>query len=306
MKVAVIDTGTNSTRLLVADVSQGRIEEVYRQTKITRLGEKVDRDGNLNADARLRVTSCVDEYASRIDGLGVSRTMVLATSSVRDAGNGKQFLRSLAEHLGFEWKLLSGDEEAGLSYSGATASPGLEGAVNLFDIGGGSTEVVSGNDGRVVFARSLRLGCVRITERFIYSDPVTRQELVSAREYIDEVLDHEIETGRLNRPARTIAVAGTVTALAAIDLGLKSYDPVKINGHIMSLARITELLEGLSGMDLMQRVSLATIESGRADVIVAGTLILERLMLHTGAEELTVSELDILDGAALALASGEL
>lgn len=301
-----MDTGTNSTRLLVADVSRDRVEEVYRQSRVTRLGEGVDRDGYLNLDARNRVAACVDEYASRIEDLEVSRTVVLATSSVRDARDGPHFLHSLAEGFGFDWKLLSGDEEAGLSFSGAAASLGLEGGVNLFDIGGGSTEVVSGQDGIVVFARSLRLGCVRLTERFISSDPVSPKELETVGAFIDGVLNQEIDVSRLKKPARTIAVAGTVTALAAIDLGLESYDPRRIHGHIMSLARIQELLKELSGITLLQRLRLPTMEPGRADVIVAGTLILERMMLHTGAAELMVSELDILDGAALALAEGKL
>ncbi|MHB9111397.1 MAG: Ppx/GppA phosphatase family protein [Thermoleophilia bacterium] len=306
MRVAVIDTGTNSTRLLVAEVSGDRLEEIYRQTRITRLGEGVDRDGNLSREACNRVVSCVDEYAFRIDGLEVSRTVIIATSSVRDASDGLQFLQSLAENIGSDWKLLSGDEEANLSFSGASRSFGHEGSVNLFDVGGGSTEVVSGADGKVVFASSLRLGCVRLTERFISTDPVSRNELDAASEFIDGVLARKIDTSSLKKPARTIAVAGTVTALAAIDLSLESYDPARVHGHVMSLPGIQGMLRELSGMTLHERLRLPTMEPGRADVIVAGSLILERLMLYTDAAELTVSELDILDGAARALANGDL
>lgn len=306
MRVAVIDTGTNSTRLLVAEVSQDRVEEIHRQTRVTRLGEGVDRMGGLSQDARDRVVTCVDEYASRIDELKVSRSIVIATSSVRDADNGRQFLQMLAEGIGAGWKLLSGDEEANLSFSGASGGFGPGGSVNLFDVGGGSTEVVSGFDGKVVFAKSLRLGCVRLTERFISTDPVSRNELDAASAFIDSVLAREIDMGRMARPARTIAVAGSVTALAAIHQGLTSYDPAKVNGHVMSLKDIQGLLRALSGMTLRERLRLPTMEAGRADVIVAGSLILERLMQFTDAAELTVSELDILDGAARALANGEL
>ena len=306
MRVAVIDTGTNSTRLLVAEVSQDGVEEIYRQTRVTRLGEGVDRKGDLSQEARDRVIACADEYASRIDELKVSRSIVIATSSVRDANNGRQFLQMLAERIGSDWKLLSGDEEANLSFSGASSGFRLAGNINLLDIGGGSTEVVSGVDGKVVFAKSLRLGCVRLTERFISTDPVSRDELDAASSFIDGVLAREIDMGRMARPARTIAVAGSVTALAAIDRGLTSYDPAKVHGHVMSLKDIQRMLRELSGMSLSERLRLPTMETGRADVIVAGSLILERLMRYADAAELTVSELDILDGAAGALANGEL
>ncbi|MHB8792335.1 MAG: Ppx/GppA phosphatase family protein [Thermoleophilia bacterium] len=306
MRVAVIDTGTNSTRLLVAEVSPDRVEDILRQTRVTRLGEGVDRDGTLNQDARDRVTACVEEYASRIDELGVSRTVVIATSSVRDASDGQQFLSALADNIGSEWRILSGEEEANLGFSGASTSFVSEGGVNLFDVGGGSTEVVSGVDGKVVFAISLSLGCVRLTERFITNDPVSRHEIKAASDFIDDVLTREIDTSRLAKAARTIAVAGSVTALAAIDLGLESYVPVRVHGHVMSLMRIQGLLRELSEMTLRERLRLPTMEPGRADVIVAGSLILERLMLYTDVSELTVSELDILDGAARAFVTGDL
>lgn len=306
MRVAVIDTGTNSTRLLVAEVSQDRVEDILRQTRVTRLGEGVERDGTLSQDARDRVTACVEEYASRIDELGVSRTLVIATSSVRDASDGQQFLSALADRIGSEWRILSGEEEANLGFSGISTSFGSEGKVNLFDVGGGSTEVVSGVDGKVVFAISLSLGCVRLTERFITTDPASRHEIKAASDYIDEVLARETDRSRLTKAARTIAVAGTVTTLAAIDLGLENYIPARVHGHMMSLIRIQGLLRELSEMTLQERLRIPTMEPGRADVIVVGSLILERLMLYTDVEELTVSELDILDGAARAFARGDL
>jgi len=306
MRIAIIDTGTNSTRLLVADASQDRIDEIHRQTRVTRLGEGVERGGMLDTEARGRVIDCVDEYASLIGELGAVRTMVLATSSVRDAVNGRRFLQSLADSHGFDWKLLAGEEEAALSFAGATSDPGLEGSVTLFDVGGGSTEVVSGRDRTLVFAESLPVGCVRMTERHFTTDPVAPGELESARVFIDSMLASEIDPARIEKPATTVGVAGTVTSLAAIDLKLESYDPVRIHGHMMSLDLVQGLLNELSGMSSAQRLRFPTMEPGRSDVIVAGTLILERLMMFTEASELTVSELDILDGAALAMASGDL
>lgn len=306
MRIAVIDTGTNSTRVLVADIFLDNILEVYRESRITRLGEGVEREGNLNPEARNRVALCVEEFATHVRNLGASRTVMLATSSVREACDGAAFLRSLAENNGFEWKLLSGDEEAALSFSGAATGLADKGGVHLFDVGGGSTEVVFGYDGRIVFARSLRFGCVRLTERFISSDPVSHNELEAAGAFIDATLKQEIDENITKKPQRTIAVAGTATSLAAIDMGLKIYDRSRVHGYIIKLTRIQELLDELSGMSLRQRLRLPTMEPGRADVIVAGTLILERLMLHTGADELMISELDILDGAALAMSEGKL
>lgn len=306
MRIAVIDTGTNSTRVLVADALMDKVVEVYRQSRVTRLGEGVEREGNLDLEARNRVVSCFEEFATHIRSLGVSRTMVLATSSVREACDGMDFLHSLAEDNGFESKLLSGDEEAALSFSGAATGLADKGSVHLFDVGGGSTEVVFGYDGGIVFARSLRFGCVRLTERFISSDPVSQKELEAAGAFIDLTLKQEIDEDITKHPQRTIAVAGTATSLAAIDMELKIYDRSRVHGYIMNLTRIQALLDELSGMSLRQRLLFPTMEPGRADVIVAGTLILERLMLHTGADELVISELDILDGAALAMSEGKL
>ncbi len=306
MRLAVIDTGTNSTRLLVADVAEGRVNELERLTEVTRLGAGVDRDGRLHPDARKRVSDCVARYAERIRELEAGRTLILATSSVRDAGDGVGFLGSIAEAHGFDWKLLTGEEEAELSFSGATLDQETRRAVTLFDVGGGSTEVVSGSSGDISFARSLAMGCVRITERFISSDPVTAPEFDAASRFIDDLLDHEIDRSRLRTAAVTIAVAGTATALAAIDLGLLVYERHAVHGHVISVARIGELLDRLGEMTAARRLEIPTMEQGRADVIVAGTLILHRLLLYTGAGEMRVSELDILDGAAVAAADGRI
>jgi len=306
MKIAVIDTGTNSTRLLVADITGKGITELERLTTVTRLGEGVDSGNHLHASARKRVVDCVNDYASRIEGFDVKRSIVLATSSVRDAGDGEEFLASLAESHGFDWRLLSGDEEARLSFSGAVLESSEVESAALFDVGGGSTEIVTGIGGRVKYARSLNVGCVRLTERFITRDPVSREELDQAAAFIEAKLDHEVVPDIAADCQKTIAVAGTATTLAAIDLGLERFDRDAIHGHVISQARISELLAELGKMTLEQKLEVPVIQEGRADVIVAGTLILERLMLHAGAEALAVSELDILDGAVQAAALKEI
>ena len=304
--MAVIDTGTNSTRLLIADVAPGQVDEVERLTTVTRLGEGVDSDGMLHSDARERVHACVERYSVAIRKAGPNRVMVIATSSVRESKDGAEFITGLAGGFGYESRVLSGVEEASLSFSGAAIGSYPGERIALFDIGGGSTEVVTGRDSHVDFARSLALGCVRLTERFLNSDPVEKEQLEEAAAFVSGTLEREIDLGLLVRPDRTLAVAGTATALAAIDLSLQIYNRDLVHGHMMSYSRIEELLGQLAAMTITQKLDIPTMERGRADVIVAGTLILERLMMHTGAEDVTISERDILDGAALSMYEGVL
>lgn len=304
MKVGVIDTGTNSTRLFVADAGAEQVEELDRITTVTRLGEGVDSGGRLHPQARERVHACVERYASVIGRLGASRVLLIATSSVRESRDGEEFITSLAADFGFEARILSGDEEARLSFAGATIGVDPDERVALFDIGGGSTEMVSGRDGGVEFARSLALGCVRLTERFFNTDPVETAELESASAYIEDMLEREIDLGSLIKPDRTIAVAGTATALAAMDLGMPEYDRKLVHGHVITYGRIAELLGQLAAMTVAQKLDIPTMETGRADVIVAGALIMEHLMRYTGAGDVFISELDILDGTALFMARG--
>ncbi|MHB9053145.1 MAG: Ppx/GppA phosphatase family protein [Thermoleophilia bacterium] len=299
MKVGVIDTGTNSTRLLVAEAGEEHVHELERLTTVTRLGDGVDAGGRLRPQARRRVHACVGRYASIIQELGVLRVLLIATSSVREASDGEEFLTSLADSYGFESRVLSGEEEARLSFAGAALGIGPDERVTLFDIGGGSTEMVSGRDGNVEFALSLKLGCVRLTERFLKSDPVESAELQAASAYIGDMLEREINLGLLIKPDRTIAVAGTATALAAMDLGLQGYDRKLVHGHVIRYERIAELLSQLAAMTVAQKLDIPTMETGRADVVVAGALILEHLMRYTGAGDVFISELDILDGTAL-------
>ncbi|MHB8159767.1 MAG: Ppx/GppA phosphatase family protein [Thermoleophilia bacterium] len=304
MRIAVIDTGTNSTRLLVAEVKNGQVSELKRLTTITRLGEKMGSGGHLQPAARERVEKCINNYAGQIEKLGADRVITLATSSVRAAIDGEEFLRKIARSRGYDWKLLSGEQEACLTYAGATLGVGHDDRVMLFDVGGGSTEIVSGINTEADFIRSLDIGCVRLTERFLYSDPVDNKELEDSAGFIESVLKRELDPGSGNKSDKTIAVAGTATSLAAIDLGLTAYDRKRVDGHVLPTGRIEELLHGLATMTLAEKLEIPTMEKGRADVIVAGTLILERLASYFGVTELQISERDILDGAALAAESG--
>lgn len=306
MKIAIIDTGTNSTRLLIAEMKTEGLEELVRLTEVTRLGEGVDGGSRLHSEAKQRVRKCVDRYAEQIKAKQVERTIVLATSSVRDASDGENYLRSLATGHEFEWKLLTGEEEASLSFSGAVTGVSKNTQVTLFDVGGGSTEVVSGRDDVVEFAHSLDLGCVRVTERYIKSDPPAQRELDEARGFIEDLISNEIDLTCVKKADRAIAVAGTATALAAIDLQLERYERNRVQGHKMSLERVGEILGGFSGMTEAQKLKIKTMEQGRADVIVAGTMILECLMRYMGAKVVEVSELDILNGAALAAMEGRI
>ncbi len=309
-RVAVIDTGTNSTRLLVADVSNGMVDELDRRTRVTRLGEGVDRSGHLEGPAKDRVRQCVSGYAEVIEKLGAERAIIIATSSVRDAANGGQFLAELARSHSsqgrtFSYRILSGNQEAALSFKGSTMETDPSLRVLLFDIGGGSTEVAAGSGGNVEYARSLRLGCVRLSERMLKSDPPAAGELAAAAAYIDALFDSEIDRQAVSVPDLAMGVAGTITALAAIDLGLEVYDRARVHCHRLTRGCVDSWLSKLAAMTVAEKMDcFPTMEPGRADVIVGGALIASRLLRYTGVEEFAVSERDILDGAAVALADG--
>ncbi len=300
--VAIIDTGTNSTRMLIARRAGSELEELARLTTVTRLGEGVDAAGRLGEAARERVSRCVGEYAEFIAAHSVENTLMLATSSVRESSDGEQFLAQLARQHGFSCRILPGKEEARLSFVGATLGlGGNSGRIMLVDIGGGSTEIACGVRGRVDYARSLRLGCVRISERFFREDPPAAAELAGAARQIDATLAAGIELERLGAVDLAVAVAGTVTSLAAIDLELQLYDRDAVHGHVLDRQAVDGMLERLARMDFSQRLAIATVEEGRADVIVGGALIASRVMEYIGVASLTVSETDIMDAAALEL-----
>ena len=293
-RVAAVDLGTNSTRLLVADVDGDRLEEVTRRLTITRLGEGVDKRRRLLPLPIARVRNCLTDYRKELEALGAERTLCIATSSVRDAENGEAFLGEIEWSYGFTTRLLSGEEEATMMIRGVTAGrPPLD-DVLVVDIGGGSTELVVAAGGEVASATSLDIGCVRLTERFLGSDPPSRPELAAASGYVRSLLP-SLEAGS------AIGVAGTVTTLATIDLGDAEYDPERTHGHRLSVAAVDEQLELLAAMTTDERVVLG-IEPGRASVIVAGAIVLREVMAAYRLSEIEVSERDVLHGAAFAAA----
>jgi exopolyphosphatase/guanosine-5'-triphosphate,3'-diphosphate pyrophosphatase len=305
-RVAIIDTGTNSTRLLLAEVDSGQIVEIERRTVITRLGEGVDSSGRLRDVARKRVAECVATFAAVIDTVPVDDVVIIATSSVRDSVDGAGFIAELAERYSFRYRILGGEEESRLSFNGAMSDVDIAGRAVLIDIGGGSTEIAAGRPDSVEYTVSLSVGCVRVTERFLKQDPPSSSQLADARSYLEKEIIGAVEPILDRDKGRTFAVAGTMTTLAAIDLGLKSYDREAVHGHVLTLPGIKALLETLVGMSLDRRKEITVMESGRADVIVAGALIAVVVLEAMGSREVTISEKDILDGAALAILSGTL
>jgi len=294
-RVAAVDLGTNSTRLLVADVENGSLGEVSRRLTITRLGEGVDERRRLLPVPIARVRNCLAEYRRELESLGAERTLCIATSSVRDADNGEAFLGEVEWSYGFTTRLLSGEEEAAMMIRGVTTGrPPLDGVL-VVDIGGGSTELVVAKNGDVAFSTSLDIGCVRLTERLLGSDPPSRPELAAAGAYVRSLLP-ELEV------SAAIGVAGTVTTLATLDLGDDGYDPARTHGHRIPLASVEEQLERLAAMTIDERVGVPGIEPGRASVIVAGIVVLREVMTAYGLDEIEVSERDVLHGAAFAAA----
>ena len=289
MRVAVVDLGTNSTRLLVADVDDGHVDEVARRLTITRLGEGVDERRKLLPLPVARVRNVLSDYRRELEELGAERTLVLGTSAIRDADNGEAFLGEIEWSYGFTTRLLSGEEEGELTRRGVAGGRELEPGTLVLDVGGGSTELIA--DG---FRTSLDLGCVRLTERFLHSDPPTRGELEAAVRAVREALP-DLE------PTQASGVAGTVTTLAALELG--KYDPDRVHGHRISREAVESQLQRLASLPLAQRRELPGLEPERAPVIVAGTVIVREVLERYGLDGLEASERDILHGAALEAAA---
>jgi exopolyphosphatase/guanosine-5'-triphosphate,3'-diphosphate pyrophosphatase len=286
-RVAAIDLGTNSTRLLVADVDDGRVEEVARALKITRLGEGVDARRRLLPLPIARVRNVLSDFRRELERLGAERTLAVATSAIRDAENGEAFLGEVEWSYGFATRLLSGDDEAELTARGVAAGRTLDPGTLIVDIGGGSTELIRTVPGTVKTA-SLDVGCVRLTERF-------GDDFDAAGQYVRELLPP------LDVRA-AIGVAGTVTSLAALDLGLDEYDPERVHGHRLDVLAVDEQLRRLAAMPLEERRRVPGLDPERAPVIVAGASILRELLRRYDLAEIEVSEHDLLYGAALAAA----
>ena len=289
MRVGVVDLGTNSTRLLVADVHDGRVEEVARDTTITRLGEGVDERRKLLPVAVARVRNVLSDYRRELERLGADRVLVLATSSVRDAENGEAFLGEIEWSYGFTTRLLSGEEEAELTRRGVAGGRELDPDALVVDIGGGSTELITERE-----QISLDVGSVRLTERFLHSDPPAGEELDAAARAVRELLPDL-------HPTEAIGVAGTITSLAALELG--EYDPERVHGYRLSREAVEAQLEHLASLPLDERRGLPGLDPDRAPVIVAGAVIINEVMKRYDLAELEVSERDLLHGAALAAAA---
>jgi exopolyphosphatase / guanosine-5'-triphosphate,3'-diphosphate pyrophosphatase len=295
--VAAIDLGTNTSRLLVADVAGGRLRELQRETRITRLGEGVDRRGRLLPAPIARVRNALTDYRRTAESLHAERTLLIATSAVRDAENGEAFLGEIEWSYGFATRLLSGDEEAELTLLGVSSGRPVDERTLVLDIGGGSTELIAGG-----FHESLELGSVRHTERFLHTDPPAPRELAECAEAARSVLAEGVPEEVLDHVRDGIGVAGTVTTLAALDLGLAAYDRARVHGHRLSRAGARRQLERLAALPLAERRRVPALEPERAPVIVAGAVILVELLEHVRLDAVEVSEHDILDGAALAAA----
>jgi exopolyphosphatase / guanosine-5'-triphosphate,3'-diphosphate pyrophosphatase len=284
VRVAAIDLGTNSTRLLVADVEDGDVREVVRRTIITRLGEGVDERRRLLPLPIARVRNCLSDYRREAEALGAERALLVATSAVRDAENGEAFLGEIEWSYAFTTRLLSGDEEAQLLLRGLG---GVDARTLVLDVGGGSTELVT-SDSRT----SLDIGSVRMTERFLDHDPPTRDELEACAAYVGAQLP-ELDVDH------AIGVAGTITTLAALDLGLDEYDPERVHGHRLTREGAQRQLERLAALPLAERRRVPSLEPERAPVIVGGAVIVTEVLDQYSLEALEASERDLLAGAAL-------
>ncbi|AGL14603.1 Ppx/GppA phosphatase family protein [Actinoplanes sp. N902-109] len=300
MRVAAIDCGTNSIRLLIADVGEGSLIDVSRRMEIVRLGEGVDRTGQLAPAAIERTRQALLGYAAEIAELGVSRVRMCATSASRDASNAADFQAMVRTVLGTDPEVITGDEEARLSFAGAVAGLRADPPYLVVDIGGGSTEFVVG-DTEVRHAMSVDIGCVRLTERHLHSDPPTPAEVAAAEQDITAAVDTALRTVSGHNAATLVGLAGSVTTVAALAQGLPRYDPERIHHARIGFEDVAKVTTDLLGATVADRRELPSMHPGRADVIGAGALILRIVMERAGQHTVIASEHDILDGIAFSL-----
>jgi exopolyphosphatase/guanosine-5'-triphosphate,3'-diphosphate pyrophosphatase len=299
MRVAVVDMGTNSTRLLVADVDDPSVRELARESRVTKLGRGVDLSGQLATDAIDEVCGAVGDYISTYEDLGAERVEAIATSAVRDADNSGAFLAELRERFALDSRLLTGEEEAWLTFLGVSFDRPAADGMLVVDIGGGSTELVVGSGAEVGFHASLQCGTVRHTERYLPSDPPGASQLEELAADVQGLLDAKFADLAHVRADKGIAVAGTATSLAAIHLELDPYDSDAVHGHKLPLTAIQHMCSELASMPLEERREVTGLHPGRAPTIVAGVVILIQMMRAFGLDEIEISEHDILHGAAL-------
>ncbi|WP_458010767.1 Ppx/GppA phosphatase family protein [Candidatus Solincola sp.] len=312
MRAASVDIGTNSVRLLVAQVEEGEggplLHTLHRRMTITRLGQGVDRKGRLDPEAEERTLRVLMEYRALLDAEGVRTVEAAATSAVRDASNAASFLERTAEVLGIRPRVLSGEEEALLSFLGATHDlgepPESFGLILVVDIGGGSTEIILGRGRRVLAARSLNVGCVRMAERFLSSDPPAPAELARMDDHLGKELAALAKEMGRPRPGLAVGLAGTITTVAGIRLGLSEYDGEAIHHTWLTRSEVEEEYRRLASLSLEERKRYMCLEPDRADVIVGGSAVLNAVMAGFALDRLLVSEKDILDGLVLRAAAG--
>jgi len=304
-RVAAIDCGTNSIRLLVADLHNGVLRDVHREMRVVRLGEGVDATGLLAPQAVQRTTVALQDYAAVLRECGAERVRMVATSATRDAANRDEFFTMVRGVLGVDAEVITGAEEARLSFAGAVGELGEGGPFVVVDLGGGSTEVVLGDGSGVIAAFSADIGCVRLTERCLHSDPPTPAEVAEAESVTRGFLAEAFAAVPVRQATTWVGVAGTMTTIAALAAGLIEYDAGRIHLSRTPLPRVHEVCRGLVGMTGAQRAVLGPMHPGRADVIGGGAIITgllaEELADRAGITELVVSEHDILDGIALSL-----
>jgi exopolyphosphatase/guanosine-5'-triphosphate,3'-diphosphate pyrophosphatase len=311
-RVAAIDCGTNSIRLLIADMASGRLHDVHREMRIVRLGQGVDATGQFAPDALARTQAALTDYAELLKRFDVPKVRMVATSATRDAANRDVFFAMTAEVLdpavpGAIAEVISGQEEAELSFNGAVGE--LDSAAAPFvvvDLGGGSTEVVIGDGSGVQASFSADIGCVRLTERCLHSDPPTAAEVAAAREVVRERLGEALRVVPVERATTWVGVAGTFTTLAALAQHMTTYDPDAIHLSRVGFPDLLAVCDQLIGMTRKQRAALGPMHEGRVDVIGGGSIVVEELAYALGQradiDELVVSEHDILDGIALSIA----
>ena len=302
MRVGVIDCGTNSIRLLIADIEGTTFREVTRQMQVVRLGQGVDETNQFHPDALERTFAAVDLYAAELARRGVEKIRFCATSATRDATNRNIFIDGVKERLGIEPEVISGDEEARLSFAGATREFNrTDGPFLVVDIGGGSTEFVLGTD-TVESAISVNIGCVRMTERHFHNDPPTTDEVSIARSDIQNAIDIASASVDIKSAKTLVCVAGTATTVAAAALNLLEYDRHAIHLSRISADQVHQVSNNFLTMTRDERAALGYMHPGRVDVITAGSLVLSKIVKATGAKEFVASENDILDGMAWSLA----
>jgi exopolyphosphatase/guanosine-5'-triphosphate,3'-diphosphate pyrophosphatase len=301
-RVAAIDIGTNSTRLLVADVEDSRLEDVTRDTRVTRLGEGVDERKRLLPVPVTRVRNVLTDYRRTVESLGAERTLAIATSAIRDAENGEAFLGEIEWSYGFATRLLSGHDEALMMFRGVTSERKLDEGTVIIDIGGGSTELVAGDPDGVHWHDSLDIGSVRLTERFLHSDPPTQAELDDCAAAVRELLAERVPDEIRSSTRSAVGVAGTITSLAGLALGQEEYDRDRVHGFELSAEALEEQLGRLASVPVEERRGMRPLDPERAPVIVGGAVIAREVLAFFGLDKLQVSERDILDGAALAAA----